>query len=50
VVHKTYTKSSTYVKYGIKFADITNPMPILSLCGPTQNSNCWLWIYDYLYN
>jgi len=31
---KTYTKPGTFVRYVIKFADVTKPMPILSLCGP----------------
>ena len=31
---KTYTKPSTFVKYVIRFADVTNAMHILSLCGP----------------
>ena len=31
VHHKTYTKPSTFVKYVIKFADVTNPVHILSV-------------------
>jgi hypothetical protein len=38
VHHKTYTKPSTFVKYVIKFAHITNSIHILSLCGPHNHN------------
>ena len=46
VACKTYTKSSTYVKYVMKFANITNLMPILRLCDPHNCQTCQLWLCE----